>query len=128
MKKWQPSLDKRPKADDVYQRRLTNDEKAMGSARQHNGSRFAPLAGINDEHEMNWQHNTMRQVDDTKEKATNHLHHESTSHTTHNKRLSIKKHATQNSINDSKAKKHATKTEIHVLSPTFYLNKKDKML
>ena len=128
MKKWQPSLDKRPKADDVYQRRLSNDEKAMGNARQHNGSRFSPLAEINDEHEMNWQHNTMRQVDDAKEMATNHLHHDSTSHTTNNKRLSIKKHATQNSINDSKAKKHATKTEIHVLSPTLHLNKKDKML
>ena len=49
MKKWQPSLDKRPKADDVYQRRLSNDEKAMGNARQLNGSRFSPLAEINDE-------------------------------------------------------------------------------
>ena len=78
MKKWQPSLDKRPKADDVYQRRLTNDEKAMGNARQHNGSRFVPLAEINDEHEMNWQHNTMRQVDDAKEVDTNHLHDDST--------------------------------------------------
>ena len=27
-----------------------------------------------------------------------------------------------------KLKKHATKTEIHVLSPTLHLNKKDKML
>ena len=89
MKKWQPSLDKRPKADDVYQRRLPNDEKAMGNARQHNGSRFAPLAEINDEHEMNWQHNTMRQVDDAKEMDTNHLHDDSTSHTTNDKRLSI---------------------------------------
>ena len=128
MKKWQPSLDERPKADDVYQRRLSNDEKAIGNARQHNGSRFSPLAEINDEHEMNWQHNTMRQVDDAKEMATNHLHHDSTSNTTNNKRLSIRKHATQNSINDSKAKKHAIKTEIHVLSPTLHLNKKDKML
>ena len=128
MKKWQPSLDKRPKADDVYQRRLPNDEKAMGNARQHNGSRFAPLAEINDEHEMNWQHNTMNQVDDAKEMATNHLHDDSTSHTTNDKRLSIKKHAIQNSINGSKAKKHTTKTEIHVLSPTLHLNKKDKML
>ena len=87
MKKWQPSLDKRPKADDVYQRRLSNDEKAMGNARQHNGSRFSPLAEINDEHEMNWQHNTMRQVDDAKEMATNHLHNDSTSNTTNNNRL-----------------------------------------
>ena len=128
MKKWQPSLDKRPKADDVYQRRLTNDEKAMGNARQHNGSLFAPLAEINDEHEMNWQHNTMRQVDDAKEMDTNHLHDDSTSYTTNDKRLSIKKHAMQNSINGSKAKTHATKTEIHVLSPTLHLNEKDKML
>ena len=129
MKKWQPSLDKRPKADDVYQRRLSNDEKAMGNARQHNGSRFSPLAEINDEHEVNWQHNTMRQVDDAKEMATNHLHHDSTPNTTNNKRLSIRKHATQNSNNDSKTKKkHAIKTEIHVLSPTLHLNKKDKML
>ena len=56
MKKWQPSADKRPKADDVYQRRLSNDEKAMGNARQRNGSRFSPLAEINDEQTMNWQH------------------------------------------------------------------------
>ena len=34
----------------------------------------------------------------------------------------------QNSINGSKAKKHATKTEIHVLSPTLHLNEKDKIL
>ena len=128
MKKWQPSLDKRPKADYVYQRRLHNDEKAMGNARQHNGNRFSPLAEINDEHEMNWQHNTMRQVDDAKEMDNNHLHDDSTSHTTNDKRLSIKKHATQSSINNSKPKKHATKTEIHVLSPTLHLNKKDKML
>ena len=128
MKKWQPSLDKRPKADDVYQRRLPNDEKAMGNARQHNGSRFAPLAEINDEHGMNWQHNTMRQMDDAKEMDTNHLHDDSTSHTTNDIRLSIKKHATQSSINSSKAKKHATKTEVHVLSPTLHLNKKGKML
>ena len=128
MKKLQPSLDKRPKADDVYQRRLTIDEKAMGNARQHNGSRFAPLAEINDEHGKNWQHNTMRQVDDAKEMDTNHLHDDSSSHTTNDKQLSNKKHATQNSINCSKAKTHATKTEIHVLSPTLHLNKKDKML
>ena len=32
------------------------------------------------------------------------------------------------SINISKANKHATKTEIHVLSPSLHLNKKDKML
>ena len=70
----------------------------------------------------------MRQVDDAKEMATNHLHGDSTSHTTNDKRLSIKKHAMQNSINGSKAIKHATKTEIHILSPTLHLNKKDKML
>ena len=128
MRKWQPSLDKRPKADDVYQRRVSNDEKAIGKARQHNGSRFSPLAEINDEHEMNWQHNTMRQVDDAKEMDTNHLQDDSTLHTTNDTQLSIKKHATQSSINSSKAKKHATKKEIHVLSPTLHLNKKDKML
>ena len=126
MKKWQPSLEKRPKADDVYQRRLHNDEKAMGKARQHNNNRFSPLAETNDEHEMNWQNNTMRQVDDAKEMDTNHLQDDSTLHTTNNTRLSIKK--TQSSINNSKVKKHATKTEIHVLSPTLHLNKKDKML
>ena len=128
MKKWQPSLDKRPKADDVYQRRLSNDEKAMGIARQRNGSLFSPLAEINDEQTMNWQQNTMRQVEDAKEMETNHLDDDSTSHSTIDKRLSIKKHAKQSSINVSKAKKHATKTEIHVLSPTLHLNKKDKML
>ena len=110
MKKWQPSLDKRPKADDVYQRRLSNDEKAMGIARQRNGSRFSPLAEINDEQTMNWQQNTMRQVEDAKEMETNHLDDDSTSHSTIDKRLSIKKHAKQSSINVSKAKKHATKT------------------
>ena len=128
MKKWQPSLDKRPKADDVYQRRLHNDEKAMGIARQHNDNRFSPLAEIQDEHEMNWQNNTMRQVDDAKEMDTTHLQDDSTPHTTNDTRLGIKKHATQSSINNSKTKKHATKTEIHVLSPTLHLNKKDKML
>ena len=128
MKKWQPSLDKRPKADDVYQRRLSNDEKAMRNARQLNGSRFSPLAEINDEHTMNWQPNTMRQVEDAKEMETHHLDDDSTSHSTIDKRLSIKKHAKQSSINVSKAKKHAIKTEIHVLSPTLHLNKKDKML
>ena len=128
MKKWQPSLDKRPKADDVYQRRLSNDEKAMGNARQLNGSRFSPLAEINDENEKNWQQNTKRQVDDAKEMDTSHLHDDSTSHTTNDTRLSIKKHVTQSSTKNSKTKKHATKTEIHVLSPTLHLNKKDKML
>ena len=82
MKKWQPSLDKRPKADDVYQRRLSNDEKAMRNARQLNGSRFSPLAEINDEQTMNWQRNTMRQVEDAKEMETHHLDDESTSHST----------------------------------------------
>ena len=60
--------------------------------------------------------------------ATDHLDDDSTSHTTIDKRLSIKKHAKHISINISKANKHATKTEIHVLSPTLHLNKKDKML
>ena len=128
MKKWQPSLDKRPKADDVYQRRLSNDEKAMGKARQRNGSRFSPLSEINDEQTMNWHQNTMRQVDDAKEMDTNHLDDDSTSYSTIDKRLSFKKHAKYSSINISKANKHATKTEIHVLSPTLHLNKKDKML
>ena len=128
MKKWQSSLDKRPKPDDVYQRRLRNDETAMGNARQHNGSRFSPLAEIHDEPEMNWQNNTMRQVDDAKDMDTNHLHDDSTLQTTDNTRLSSKKHATQSSSNNSKVKKHANKTEIHVLSPTLHLNRKDKML
>ena len=100
----------------------------MENARQHNGSRFSPLAEINDEQEMNWHTNTKRQVEDAKEMDSNHLHDDSTSHTTNDKRLSIKKHATQSSIYNSKVKKHATKTEIHVLSPTLHLNKKDKML
>ena len=128
MKKWQPSLDKRPKADDVYQRRLHSDEKAIGNARQHNNNRFSPLAEIHDEHKMNWQNNTMRQVDDAKEMDTTHLQDDSTLHTTNDTWLSIKKHATQSSNNSSKAKKHATKTEVHVLSPTLHLNIKDKML
>ena len=128
MKKWQPSLDKRPKAYDVYQQRLHNDEKTMGIARQHNDNRFSPLAEIHDEHEMNWQNNTMRQVDDAKEMDTTHLQDDSTPHTTNDTRLSNKKHATQSSINNSKTKKHATKTEIHVFSPTLHLNKKHKML
>ena len=128
MKKWQPSLDKRPKADDVYQRRLSNDEKAMGNARQLNGSRFSPLAEINDEQTMNWQPDTMRQVEDAKEMETNLLDDDSTSHSTIDQQLSIKKHAKQSSIKVSEAKKHATKTEIHILSPTLHLNKKDKML
>ena len=42
--------------------------------------------------------------------------------------LVVKKHVTQSSSNNSKAKKHVSKTEIHVLSPTLHLNKKDKML
>ena len=91
MKKWQPLLDKRPKADDVYQLRLRNDEKAMGNASQHNGSQFSPLAEIHDESEMNWQNNTMRQVDDAKEMDTNHLHDDSTLQTTNNTGLSSKK-------------------------------------
>ena len=128
MKKWQPSLGKGPKADDVYQRRLHNDEKAMGIARQHNDNRFSPLAEIHDEHEMNWQNNTMRQVDDAKEMDTTHLQDDSTPHTTNNTRLSIKKYATQSSINNSKTKNHATKTKILVLSSALHLNKKDKML
>ena len=105
MKNWQLSLDTRPKADDVYQRRLRKDEKAMGNALQHNGSRFSPLAEIHDETEMNWQNNTMRQVDDAKEMDSNHLHDDSTLHTTNKTRLSSKKHATQSSINNPKTKK-----------------------
>ena len=42
--------------------------------------------------------------------------------------LVVKKHVTQSSSNNSKDKRHATKTEIHVLSPILHLNKKDKML
>ena len=100
----------------------------MGKASRHNGSRFSPLAELHDETEMNWQNNTMRQVDDAKEMDSNHLHDDSTSQTTNSTQLSSNKHATQSNINNFKAKKHATKTEIHVLSPTLHLNKKDKML
>ena len=128
MEKWQPSVDKRPKADDVYQRRLHNDEKAMRNARQHEDNSFSPLAEVHDEPEMNWQNNTMRQVDYAKEMDTTHLLDDSTLHTTNDTRLSLKKQATQISINNSKTKKHATKTEIHLLSPTLHLKKKDKML
>ena len=128
MKTWQPSLDKRSKADDVYQRRLQKDEKAMGNSLKHNGSRFCPLADIHEEQTMNWQNNTMRQVDDVKEMDSTHLPDDPTLHTTNTTRLSSKKHVTQSSSNNSKFKKHATKTEIHVLSPTLHLNKKDKML
>ena len=118
MKKLQPSSDTRSKADDVYQRRLQHDEKAMGNSLQNNGSCFSPLADIHDEPEMNWQNNTMRQVEDAKEMDSNHLHDDTTLHTTNNTQLSTKKHVSQSSSNNSKAKKHATKTEIHVLSPT----------
>ena len=128
MTTWQPSLDKRSKADNVYQRRLQKDEKATGNSLQHNGSRFSPLVDIHDEQTMNWQNNTMMQVDDAKEMGSNHLHDNSTLHPTNTTRLCSEKHVTQSSDNNSKAKKHATKTEIHVLSPTLHLNKKDKML
>ena len=128
MKKWQHSLNTRSKADDVYQRRLQHDEKAMENPLQHNGCRFSPLADIHDESEMNWPNNTMRQVEDAKEMDSNRLHDDTTLHTTNNTRLSRKKHVTQGSSNNSKAKKHATKTEFHVLSPILHLNKKDKML
>ena len=100
----------------------------MGNARQHNDNRFSPLAEIHDEPEMNWQNNTMRQVNDAKEMDITHLQDDSSLHTTNDTRLSIKKHATQSSINNSKVKKHVSKTEIHVHSPTLHLNKKDKML
>ena len=100
----------------------------MKNARQHKDNRFSPIAEIHDEPEMNWQNSTMRLVDDAKEMDTNHLQDDSTLHTTNDTRLSIKIHATQSSINNSKTKKHATKTKIHVLSPTLHLNKKDKML
>ena len=119
MKKWQPSLDKRPKADDVYQRRLSNDEKAMGIARQRNGSRFSPLAEINDEQTMNWQQNTMRQVEDAKEMETNHLDDDSTSHSTIDKRRSFKKHAKQSSNNVSKAKNMQLKQKFTFSVPLY---------
>ena len=119
MKKWQPSLDKRPKADDVYQRRLHNDEKAMGTAREHNDNRFSPLAEVDDEHEMNWQTNTMRQVDDAKEMDTTRLQNDSTPHTTNDTRLSIKKHATQSSINNSKTKNMQLKQKFMFSVPLY---------
>ena len=128
MKTWQPSLDKRSKADDVYQRRLNNDVKVMKKSNYQTGSRFALLTDIHDDKTMNWQDNTMRQMDDAKEMKSNHLHDDTTPHTTNDTRLSSKKHVTQSSSNNSKAKKHATKTEIHVLSPTLNLNKKDELL
>ena len=71
----------------------------------------------------------MRQVDDGKEMNFNHITDDTTSHTTNDTRLSIKKHVMQNSSSHSKSKKkHANKTEIHVLSPTLHINKKEKML
>ena len=88
MKTWQPSLDKRSKADDVYQRRLQKDEKAMGNSLHHNGSRYSPLADIHDEQTMNWQNITMRQVDDAKEMESTHLRDDSILHTTNTTRLS----------------------------------------
>ena len=77
---------------------------------------------------MNWQDNTMRLVDDAKEMNSTHLHDDTTPHTTNDTRLSSKKNVTQSSSNNSEAKKHATKTKIHLLSPILHLNKKGKML
>ena len=70
----------------------------------------------------------MRQVDVAKDMDSNHRHDDTTPQTTNDTRLSIKRHAIQNSSNNSKIKKHAAKMEIHVLRPTLHLNKKDKML
>ena len=59
---------------------------------------------------------------------SNYLHDDTTLHTTNDTRLSFKRHVLQNSSNNPKVKKHATKTKIHVLSPTSHINKKVKML
>ena len=49
--------------------------------------------------------------------------------TTYNLVIKNIKHVTQDSSNNPKSKKkHATKTEIHVLSPTLHLNIKDQLL
>ena len=119
MKTWQPSLDKRSKADDVYQRRLNHDVKAMGRSNYRTGSRFAPLADILDDKTMNWQNNTTRQVDDATEMNLNHLTDDTTSQTTNDPRLSIKRHVTQISSNNSKSKKHAKKLKFMYLVPPY---------
>ena len=62
----------------------------MRNARQHKYNRFSPLAELHDEPEMNWQNNTMRQVDDAKEVDTNHIQDDSTLHTTNDTQLSNK--------------------------------------
>ena len=100
----QPSLNKRSKADDVYQRRLNNDVKAMRKPIYQTGSRFAPLADNHDDKTMNWQNNTMRQVDDAKRMNVDHLTDDRTPQTTNDSLLSIKKHVTQNSSNNPKSK------------------------
>ena len=74
---------------------------------------------------MNWQNNTMRQMDDAKEMKPNHLTDDTTSNTTNDTRLGIKKYATSS---NNKRRKHAVKTEIHVRCPTLHLNKKNKIL
>ena len=127
MKTWQPSLDQRSKADDVYQRRHSHDVKAMRNSNYQTGSRFSIFADIHDENLMNCQNSTMRQVDDTKEINFNHLTDDTTTYTTNDKRLSIKKHVTQNSSSNPKSKKHATKTELQIFSPISHSNKKVEM-
>ena len=78
----------------------------MGNSLHYKGSRFSPLAENHDEQTMNWQNNTMRQVDDAKGMDDHYLHDDSTPHTTHNTRLSSKKHVTQCSSVNSKTKKN----------------------
>ena len=88
----------------------------MGNSLEHNAA-ASP-------HSLNWQNNTiMRQLDVAKEMDSNHLHDDTTLHTTNDTRHSIRRHVTQNSSNNPKAEKHATKTGNHVLSPTPHSNK-----
>ena len=83
-------MDKRSKADDVYQGRLHHDVKAIGKSNYKTGSRCVPLADIHDDKTMNWQNNTMRQMDDAKEMNFNHITDDTTSHTTNDTRLVLR--------------------------------------
>ena len=95
MKTWQPSLNIRSQADDVYQRRHNDDVKAMGNSTHQTGSRFSPLADTDNDNTMNWQNNTKRDVDDAKEMKNNHLtdNTDKNTLTTNDTRLSIQQHA-----------------------------------
>ena len=89
----------------------------MGNSNYQTGNRFSPLTDTHDDKTINWQNNTMMQVYDAKEMKTDHLTDDTTTHTTNDIRLSIKKFVTQNSSNNPKSDKHANKIEIHVVPP-----------